>query len=219
MIKNLIFDFGGVVVPLNPPQSWARFEALGVKDAAALMDAYCQRGIFRQVEDGSIGPSEFLTRLGELIRERSSLDSAPHITYEQAQWAWTGYVDHIDSSRLANLLRLKEQYQVILLSNTNPFMMHWADSDDFSGDGHPIGHYFHRLYYSYLMHDYKPSVSIFDKLVSDAEINPAESVFLDDGPRNVEAARQAGLNAMLVPGNEDWMPTLSAFLEKMNGTH
>ena len=32
MIKNLIFDLGGVVLPLNPEQAWTRFESLGIKN-------------------------------------------------------------------------------------------------------------------------------------------------------------------------------------------
>ena len=54
MIKNLIFDLGGVVLPLNPEQAWTRFESLGIKNTRQQMGVYGQTGIFRQLEDGSI---------------------------------------------------------------------------------------------------------------------------------------------------------------------
>ncbi len=215
MIKNLVFDFGGVVVPLDPEQAWRRFESLGIKNVRQQMGAFGQTGIFRQVETGEISAAEFLKRFAEQAQEQSDYFGGrePSFTFEQVQWAWRGYVKEVAPERLGNLLRLKQDYRVLLLSNTNPFLMEWADSADFSGDGHPIGHYFHKVYYSYRMHDYKPSQSIFRQLVADAGIEPAETVFLDDGPRNVEAAAAVGLRAILVPGNADWMPLLKRALD------
>lgn len=218
MIKNLLFDFGGVVIPLSPETAMGRFEALGIKDARQRLGAYGQQGIFRQAEDGSITAEEFQRALGRLAQEQGYDfgDREPMFTFEQCRWAWTGYAKYVDKNRLQNLLKLKEEYQVILLSNTNPFMMDWADSTEFSGDGHPIGYYFHKTYYSYQLKDYKPSNTIFQKVLDDADIRAEETLFLDDGLHNVEAARRVGLHALLVPNNQDWMPLLQAELTTLN---
>ena len=125
-----------------------------------------------------------------------------------------GYAKRVDPVRLQNLLRLKEQYTVLLLSNTNPFMMDWADSTAFSGDGHPVSYYFHKTYYSYKLKDYKPSATIFQTVLDDAGLRAEETLFLDDGLKNVEAARLVGLHALWVPADEDWMPLLQSELEK-----
>ena len=220
MIKNLLFDFGGVVIPLSPETAMERFEALGIKDARQRLGAYGQQGIFRQVEDGSLDAEGFQRALGRLAQEQGCCfgDSEPIFTFEQCRWAWTGYAKYVDRVRLNNLLCLKETYQVILLSNTNPFMMDWADSAEFSGDGHGIGYYFHKTYYSYKLKDYKPSFTIFQKVLDDAGIRADETLFLDDGLRNVESARRVGLHTLLVPDNQDWMSLLLAELKTLNST-
>ncbi len=219
MIKNLIFDMGGVILSLSPEVAWNRFESLGIKNARVQMGVYGQTGIFRQIEDGSISAEEFCRRLGQQAQEQSDYfgsDREPVFSFEQAQWAWCGYVKEVPLARLAHLLRLRGKYGVYLLSNTNPFLMRWAESEDFSGDGHPITYYFDQVYYSYRMKDYKPSHSIFETMLRDAGISAAESVFLDDGPRNVAAAREVGMLGLEVPANEDWMPNLSRLLGEHN---
>ncbi len=216
MIKNLIFDLGGVVIPLNPEQAWSRFESLGIKNTREQMGVYGQTGIFRQLEDGSLSEEEFQRALGQQAQEQSNYfgEAEPCFSYEQCVWAWCGYVDSVILDRLQNLLKLKENYRVLLLSNTNPFLTSWAESDAFSGDGHPIDYYFHQVYYSYRMKDYKPSLSIFRKLLESEGIKAEESLFLDDGPKNVEAAEQVGIHGLVVQKNEDWMPRLMALLEE-----
>ena len=218
MIKNLIFDLGGVVLPLNPEQAWTRFESLGIKNTRQQMGVYGQTGIFRQLEDGSISEEEFQRALGQQAQEQSNYFgmSDPCFSYEQCVWAWCGYIDYVPLERLQNLLKLKEKYNVLLLSNTNGFLMSWANSNDFSGDGHPLSFYFHQVYLSYLLKDYKPSLTIYQKVLEQAGIKAEESVFLDDGPKNIEAAEQVGIHGLLVPKNEDWMPNLMALLNEEN---
>ena len=218
MIKNLIFDLGGVVLPLNPEQAWTRFESLGIKNTRQQMGVYGQTGIFRQLEDGSISEEEFQRALGQQAQEQSNYfdTSDPCFSYEQCVWAWCGYIDYVPLERLQNLLKLKEKYNVLLLSNTNGFLMSWANSTDFSGDGHPLSYYFHQVYLSYLLKDYKPSLTIYQKVLEQAGIKAEESVFLDDGPKNIEAAEQVGIHGLLVPKNEDWMPNLMALLNEEN---
>ena len=142
--------------------------------------------------------------------------SDPCFSYEQCVWAWCGYIDYVPLERLQNLLKLKEKYNVLLLSNTNGFLMSWANSTDFSGDGYPLSYYFHQVYLSYLLKDYKPSLTIYQKVLEQAGIKAEESVFLDDGPKNIEAAEQVGIHGLLVPKNEDWMPNLMALLNEEN---
>ena len=59
MIKNIIFDFGGVIITLDQPQAVRRFEALGLHDAAQRLDPYTQGGIFGDLEAGRITADEF----------------------------------------------------------------------------------------------------------------------------------------------------------------
>lgn len=219
MIKNLIFDLGGVVITLDPDEAFTRFEQLGITDARQQMGVYGQTGIFRAVEDGTIDAATFCQRLASQAQEKSSLfagEASPRYSFEQAQWAWMGYVKEVPLARLNNLLELKKKYNVCLLSNTNPFIMDWAETSQFSGDGHSIAHYFHDLYCSYRLNDYKPSTSIYQKVLQLSGFKAEETIFVDDGPRNIEVAETVGIHGLLVSEDADWMEMLVNLLDSLN---
>ena len=66
MIKNLIFDFGGVIAPISREKAVEAFIRLGLADADQRLDKYHQTGIFQELEEGKITADEFQTKLGEL---------------------------------------------------------------------------------------------------------------------------------------------------------
>lgn len=208
MIRNLIFDLGGVVIKLDQDEAIRRFHALGIADAREQMGVYGQTGIFLELERGDIDVETFCRKLAEQAHKDS-------ISYDEAQWGWLGYVKEVPAVRLQNLLKLREKYKVFLLSNTNPLMMAWVDSPAFSGDGHPISYYFDRLYCSYALHDYKPSLSIFEKVIKAEGLKADECIFVDDGLKNVEASEKVGMHGLHVAKDADWMDDLSAMLEKL----
>lgn len=214
-IKNLIFDLGGVIATLNPQEAYKRFQQLGILDAPERMGVYGQTGFFRQVETGEISADDFCNALSDEAQRQSNQMNTrkPIIGFSQAQWAWMGYIRDVPQQRLDRLFELKKNYKVFLLSNTNPFIWKWAESCSFSSTGHPITDYFDKCYCSFQLGAYKPSPLIFTTMMEDAQIMPQESVFLDDGPKNVEAAQQVGLQGLLVPENEDWWPALEQLLK------
>ena len=89
MIKNIVFDLGGVVIPLTPETAWQRFEQLGIKDTRQQMGLYGQTGIFLQLENGSITTDQFLKELADMAQEQSHIfdDQEPRISFQQAQRA------------------------------------------------------------------------------------------------------------------------------------
>ena len=134
MIKNIIFDLGGVIITIDQKQAVSRFKELGLKDAEQRLDPYTQFGIFGDLEAGKIDAETFRVELGKLIGRELSFD--------ECRYAWLGYCKELPRRNLAALKKLRsEGYRVILLSNTNPYMMSWADSDEFDGEGHPLAYY------------------------------------------------------------------------------
>ena len=67
MIKNILFDLGGVIMTLSHPDGVKRFKELGVKDAEKQLDPYTQTGIFGDLEEGKITAEEFRLALGEMV--------------------------------------------------------------------------------------------------------------------------------------------------------
>ncbi len=203
--KAIIFDFGGVVVTLDHPQAVEKFRRLGLEDAAQRLDPYTQGGIFGQLERGLLTAEEFIAELSQLCHRT--------LTYNDCLDAWLGYRKELPQRNLDALVRLrKEGYRLILLSNTNPFMMHWASSPDFDGKGHPVEAYFDAVYLSYQMGVMKPDERFFRRVLEDQHLQPEEALFLDDGPRNVAAASRLGIQTLCPENGADWTQQLFSIL-------
>ena len=204
IIKNIVFDLGGVVLALSYEQAVKRFEEIGLKDARQRLDAFEQKGIFGDLESGRISAEDFRRELSLLIGRE--------LTMEECYTAWHGYVDYVPKRNLEALLSLRARgYKVFLLSNTNPFMMQWADKD-FDGEGHPISYYFDAMYLSYQCKVMKPRREIFEIMPHNEQLQPDETIFVDDSPRNVEAAATLGIKTLCPQNNEDWTAPLEAML-------
>ena len=200
MIKNIAFDLGGVVLALNYEQAVRRFEAIGLKDARQRLDAFEQKGIFGDLESGRISAEDFRRELSLLVGRS--------LTMDECSTAWRGYVDHVPKRNLEALLSLRARgFKVCLLSNTNPFIMQWAEKD-FDDEGHPISHFFDTLYLSYRCKAMKPRREIFEMMLSGQASLPEETLFVDDGPRNVETAAAMGMHTLCPANNEDWTAAL-----------
>ena len=218
MVKNIIFDFGGVVIHLQPDEAMRRFEALGITDARQQMSIFGQTGIFGQVEKGEITTDEFCRLLALEAQQKggkfNGVDN-PSYTYEEAKWAWMGYVKAVPRQNLDALLRLQQHYRLYLLSNLNPFLQQWAESESFSGDGHGLRHYIPYLYYSFQLRDYKPALSMFRRMLDAAGLRAEDCVFIDDSPRNIEGCESVGMRGLLVGKDEDWIAPLDDLLNRI----
>ncbi len=192
------------MLALSFEQAVKRFEEIGLADARQRLDAFEQKGIFGDLESGRISAEDFRRELSLLVGRELSMDDC----YQ----AWHGYVDHVPKRNLEAILSLRAKgYKVCLLSNTNPFMMQWADND-FDGEGHPIGYFFDAMYLSYECQTMKPRREIFEMMLKGQQAQPEETLFVDDGPRNVEAAKALGMQTLCPQNNEDWIEPLEAML-------
>ena len=54
MIKNIVFDFGGVIVDIDRDKAVQAFIKLGLTDADSRLDKYHQTGIFQELEEGKL---------------------------------------------------------------------------------------------------------------------------------------------------------------------
>lgn len=188
---------GGVIITLDPQEAQRRFEKLGLANAAAMLDVYTQQGIFGDLECGRITDEEFREGLSQMVGRQ--------LSWEECQWAWLGYAKEVPQRNLDALLQLrKEGYRVVLLSNTNPFMMDYVMGSRFDGHEDGLGFYLDATYMSYKCGVMKPDEMFFRKVLASEKIFPDETLFLDDGPRNVAAASQLGIHTFLVENGEDW---------------
>lgn len=204
-IKNIVFDFGGVIVNFSREAAVKKFEEIGVANANELLDAYHQKGAFLQVEDGTINAEEFRIILSEL--------AGKELTYEQVKEGWLGFMLDVPQYRLEYLLELRKKYKLYILSNTNPYVMSWARSNDFTIAGRPLDEYFDKIYTSYELKAVKPGKTIFELMIKDADMLPGETLFIDDGPANIKMAKELGMMTFQPINGEDWRDDLTALLK------
>ena len=150
MIKNILFDLGGVIMTIDQPQAVRRFKEIGLSDAETRLDPYTQKGIFGELEEGKIGAETFRLELSKMIGRE--------VTHDECLYAWRGYCKEVPPRNLKALRQLRsEGYRLILLSNTNPYMMEWAMSSSFDGMGNSIDSYFDMSFRSYECGMMKPA--------------------------------------------------------------
>ena len=207
MIKTIIFDLGGVIITLDQSQAVRRFEEIGVDDVGERLNAYAQSGIFGDLEAGRITAEDF--------RHELSLLAGHEVTHEQCAYAWQGYAKEVPPRNLEALKRLRQEgSRVLLLSNTNPYMMEWVESERFDGYGHPVSAYFDALYLSYQLKMMKPSEAIFREVLRQEKTFASEVLFVDDGPQNVAIASQLGMRTLCPENGEDWREMLFDILKE-----
>jgi len=188
-IKNIIFDFGGVLVDLDKHRCIEAFKNIGAESVACYVDECRQEDLFHDLEVGNIGVGAFC----DAVRRKSPGCTASD---EDICDAWNALLSGIPTWRLERLLELKGKYRLLLLSNTNP--IHWrkAVTDYFPFGGFGVDDYFEKTYLSYEMHLLKPDHRIFEAVLADARIKASETLFIDDSPANCKAAEEVGIRGV-----------------------
>lgn len=195
MIKNLLFDLGGVIMDIRRLNCVASFERLGMKDADSFLGEYSQKGPFLQLEEGAISEAEFRTAVRQFIDGE--------VTDEQIDSAFCDFLVGIPKYRLEQLRELKKQYGIYMLSNTNSIMWHSRIAEDFRQEGLEREDYFDGIVTSFEARSIKPDAKIFHTVVEKLGIKPEETLFLDDSQKNLDAAAELGFQTLLVtPGSE-----------------
>jgi len=182
----LIFDFGNVLIEIDPARSIKAFQALG-----APADLNLEADYFHDFETGAIRAAGFRDALrGHLGRaaSRSSLDAA-----------WNALLLEIPPRTLQVLRSLRAQgYRLALLSNTNPIHI-----DEVRRRLGPFGYgefarCFERIFYSFNMGLRKPDLAIYAAVDRELGItNPAEVLFVDDNAANIDSAAKHGWGTLL----------------------
>lgn len=195
-IKNLIIDFGGVLIDLNRQRCIENFKRLGLPDVEVVLDIYHQQDFFQKYEKGLITSAEFR----DVIREKIGKP----VTDAQIDDAWNSFLVSIPAAKLDLLLNLRKDYVVYLLSNTNEIHWQWSCQHAFPYKTFRVEDYFEHIYLSYEMNMAKPDAEIFQKVLDDTGIIPAETLFIDDSAANCRAAEALGITTYTPQAGEDW---------------
>lgn len=197
MIKNLLFDLGGVICNIQRTRCVAAFEAMGWNDIDTYLDDAAQKGFFMDLEKGLITPEQFR----DMVRRHISNPSA---TDTDIDTAFCRFITGIPETRLEQLKQLRNRYKIYMLSNTNPIMWNSVLAREFEKlPGMERDDYFEGIVTSFEEHCAKPEPSIFQRVIEKFAIKPEETIFFDDAIQNCRAASALGFEwRHVTPGTE-----------------
>jgi putative hydrolase of the HAD superfamily len=194
MIKNILFDFGGVFYDLDFSKTSEAFKALGFTDFDNQFTQYQADTLFQQLETGAISPEVFFSKIQSLL-------PVP-VTQEQIRDAWNALLLGYRSTSLAYLAELKKEYQLFLLSNTNQIHYDYFTAQLLEQTPYPsLESFFTKTYYSQQVGLRKPDIEVFEHILKDAGIKAEETLFIDDSYTNFPNAEKLGMKIYLLkPG-------------------
>jgi len=177
-LDALIFDLGNVIIPHDNEVLRQRLVSrCTAPDAGERMNRIAHE---RRYGTGEATTADLHQRLTE---EFGYTGDWPTFVGD-----WSCHLT-LDADMLTFVEQLAKQHRVLIFSNTNA--EHWAHAMALS-EGR-LGAF--EPYLSHEIGDLKPSISAFNIVAEKAGLDPARSIFFDDLPDNVAAARKAGFQA------------------------
>ncbi len=203
MLKNIIIDLGNVIIPLNIDYTLNAFRQMGVS-----IENYETLPEFLQFETGEISTTEFLQHI---------IKQYPQITVQQFIQAWNAILLPIPSETIQALKSLKNNYRIFLLSNTNALHIEYIHNilqEKFAlPDFTPL---FEKVYYSFQYRLRKPDSRFFQLILTENNLNPEETLFIDDTQQHIETAGKLGLQVWhFIPG-KDHLQAFPSYFNHLN---
>lgn len=203
-IKNIIFDYGNVIFSIDFALAQKAWTALGINNVESFFGHRQQNALFDAFDKGEITAAQFRDQIRYISGNNT-------LTDKQIDDAWNSMLLGIQPGTHELLLQLKDKYRTFLLSNINAIhydhiMGYLKREFDMEGNSH----LFEKVYYSHFMGMRKPNSNIFEFVLQDSSLNPAETLFIDDSPQHLATAQKLGIQTFLMQTPD----TLAAYIER-----
>ena len=192
MIKNIIFDFGDIFINLDKEIVLREIQRQGnttlATEAIALSSA---------LEIGAITPDVFVKGLNAIFPKASS---------QEIIAIWNGMILDFPDYRLEFIERLAKEdtHRLFLLSNTNALHISYVMETMGEARYHRFKNSFEQFYLSHEIQLRKPNADVYEFVLRENHLKPAETLFIDDTKENTDAANRLGIQTWhLKVGQED----------------
>lgn len=193
-IRHIIFDLGGVLLNIDYKLTEQAFIDAGITDFAERYSQLKQTELFDKFEIGAASKEEFIEALMKM--------SSQPLSREQIIKAWNAMLLDFPLRRLQLLQQLRIYHDLFLLSNTNEIHEEAFNAILMSSHRIPnIGVFFDKVYLSHRVGMRKPDKEIFERILDENQLRPECTLFIDDSPQHIAAAKQLGIQTIwLEPG-------------------
>lgn len=210
MIKTIIFDQGGILLNINYLLTDNAFKALGASNFDEIYSQKKQTQLFDLYDTGRISSEEFRNTLKKLLH-------ISHITDEDFDTAWNAMLLDLPMRRLNYIDQLRELYSTMIFSNANEIHMIEAEKIFERDTGaKSIAHHFDNVYYSHLCGFRKPYVESFVRILRENNLDPQETLFIDDSIQHIKGASTAGMKTVYLPSDQCIIDSLPKVLEQLH---
>ncbi|MCI5520403.1 MAG: HAD family phosphatase [Treponema sp.] len=205
MIKNIIFDIGGVLVEFSP-EKILRKMGLPETEVLEIAKTTSLGPHWKELDRGVMSKEEVFELMLSETKEEYKAD-ARRFLYDEV----LSTVKSFDYSE-EWLRELKSRgYNIYLLTNYPDWMFdyHWTNTFTFtkSVDGKVV---------SAVVKQIKPDEEIYTTLLKKYNLIPEESVFIDDKAENIQTAKALKINGIQFTNIKDVKNKLNSLLENQN---
>jgi len=194
-IDTIIFDFGGVIIDIDPELTMKEFGKLGARKLNATQMNEFVTNIIRKFEKGVLTPENFRKRASEFL--------GINVTDQEFDDAWNALLYDIPQKRIKVIEEAKKHYQIFLLSNSNEIHYDLYVRDLQLRFGYrEFDDLFDKSYFSFDMHLAKPDPLVFEFVINQHDLDPSKTLFIDDNKENIIPAQKLGLCTYHLDKNE-----------------
>jgi glucose-1-phosphatase len=196
IIKNIIFDFGGVIIDIDFWKSINAFINLGFENFDQIYSQSGQTELFDELDKGFISPDEFRNKLQELFPSG--------VSTKMIDDAWNAILIGIPAHRIHLLEKIRNNYRIFLMSNTNT--IHYTEyikelKEKYGYDN--LSCLFEKVYLSFELGLRKPDEIFFKLILDENNLIPSETLFIDDSEQNLPPAKSFGINTLFLTNGMD----------------
>lgn len=189
----LIFDLGNVIIDLDYNRAFELFKQIVPFPLHSRVDGFYLTDFHKDYECGRLDSDAFRREVNAYFGLNLEDHKIDHL--------WNSLLGKIPKERLGLIAKLRENYQVGLLSNTNLIHIHAVNK--MLKEEHGLDNFdpiFDWVFLSYEMGLAKPSPEIYEKMLMDLGTSGDRVLFFDDLEANVKGAAAVGIQAVHVTG-------------------
>ena len=187
MIKAIIFDLGNVLIHFDAERAAKRFAVYAKVPVEKVWKHFFTSRVEKAYTRGEITTREFYRHARNAFNSRIDYATFSHL-WNDIFWENKGICPLLE--------KLNRRYPLYLISNTNA--LHF---DHVRKKFPKIFRHFKKTFPSHLMGQRKPDRRIYWRVLKTIRLSPEETVFIDDMPRFVEAARRVGMKGVHFKSN------------------
>ncbi len=191
---------GNVILPIDYALSNQAFDKLlarsGKQNPHTTTDLYFNT-LFQTLEKGQISEQDFYEKFCESIGIKAS--------FEEISEAWNALLLPFPKKNVLflELLQAQQKYKIFLLSNTNSIHARAFEEDFYKNFGYYFKSLFTHAYYSQDMGKRKPEAGIFLDVLTQQNLLPEETLFVDDNADNRKTALSLNLHVFATQNADD----------------